>query len=48
MERMEELFAGSWWMGWKAKVDLTQCIREDRILEGKKGKELTATELERV
>ncbi|KAJ5392399.1 hypothetical protein N7509_007889 [Penicillium cosmopolitanum] len=24
MERMEELFAGRWWMGWKAKVDLTE------------------------
>ncbi|KAH8653209.1 general substrate transporter [Tricladium varicosporioides] len=22
MERMEELFSGHWWMGWKAKVDL--------------------------
>lgn len=24
MERMEELFAGRWWMGWRAKVDLTE------------------------
>lgn len=24
MERMEELFAGKWYMGWKAKVDLSQ------------------------
>lgn len=23
MERMEELFAGRWYMGWKAKVDLS-------------------------
>jgi hypothetical protein len=22
MERMEELFSGHWWMGWRAKVDL--------------------------
>ena len=47
MERMEELFAGKWWMGWKAKVDLTQWMRQDRILEEKEGKELAATELER-
>ena len=24
MERMEELFNGHWWMGWRAKIDLTQ------------------------
>ncbi|ROV96069.1 hypothetical protein VPNG_09144 [Cytospora leucostoma] len=34
MERMEELFAGHWWMGWKARVDLdssdTQTLRRSR------------------
>lgn len=34
MERMEELFSGYWWMGWKAKVDLdasdTQTLRRSR------------------
>lgn len=34
MERMEELFSGHWWMGWKAKVDLdasdTQTLRRSR------------------
>ncbi|KAJ0109142.1 hypothetical protein N8I77_001828 [Diaporthe amygdali] len=34
LERMEELFAGHWWMGWKAKVDLessdTQTLRRSR------------------
>ena len=24
MERMEELFGGRWWNGWRAKIDLTQ------------------------
>ncbi|KAL4919632.1 hypothetical protein BDW62DRAFT_209583 [Aspergillus aurantiobrunneus] len=24
MEKMEELFSGRWWMGWKAKVDLSE------------------------
>jgi len=31
MEKMEELFGGSWYMGWKAKVDLT----ESTDVEGK-------------
>ncbi len=22
MEMMEELFAGRWWMGWRAKIDV--------------------------
>lgn len=34
MERMEELFAGPWWAGWKARVDLdasdTQTLRRSR------------------
>lgn len=34
MERMEELFSGYWWMGWKAKVDIdasdTQTLRRSR------------------
>lgn len=34
MERMEELFSGYWWMGWKAKVDVdssdTQTLRRSR------------------
>lgn len=34
MERMDELFAGHWWSGWKAKVDLdssdTQTLRRSR------------------
>lgn len=34
MERMDELFAGYWWGGWKAKVDLdasdTQTLRRSR------------------
>ncbi|CZR69258.1 probable transporter (major facilitator superfamily) [Phialocephala subalpina] len=47
MERMEELFAGKWWMGWKAKVDLTQWTREDMILEEKEVEKPTTTELER-
>ncbi|KIA75367.1 hypothetical protein HK57_00150 [Aspergillus ustus] len=29
MERMDELFAGRWWMGWKAKVDLSQSYTVD-------------------
>lgn len=34
MERMDELFSGYWWVGWKAKVDLdssdTQTLRRSR------------------
>ncbi|KAF3760438.1 putative MFS quinate transporter [Cryphonectria parasitica EP155] len=34
MERMEELFSGHWWLGWKAKVDVesseTQTLRRSR------------------
>ncbi|KXJ88179.1 general substrate transporter [Microdochium bolleyi] len=30
MERMEELFAGKWYMGWKAKVDLSSSV-ESRL-----------------
>lgn len=41
MERMEELFAGRWWMGWHAKVDLTETSRGDTEKPG-------ATEIERV
>lgn len=29
MEMMEELFAGKWWMGWNAKVDLRRFERGD-------------------
>ncbi|RJE25357.1 MFS quinate transporter [Aspergillus sclerotialis] len=29
MERMDELFAGSWWMGWNAKVDLATTYSTD-------------------
>ena len=48
MEMMEELFAGHWWMGWKARVDLTRWMTEDRILEEKEGKNIGATEIQRV
>ena len=48
MERMEELFASHWWMGWRAKVGLTQWIRADKTVDEKEGKELSAIELERV
>ncbi|KAG8168940.1 hypothetical protein KVR01_001689 [Diaporthe batatas] len=46
LERMEELFAGHWWMGWKAKVDLdssdTQTLRRSRAsspVDMERGKE---------
>ncbi|KAL4999432.1 general substrate transporter [Aspergillus recurvatus] len=29
MEQMEELFGGRWWMGWRAKVDLTETYSAD-------------------
>lgn len=51
MERMDELFSGHWWLGWKAKVDLdssdTQTLRRSRassradVIE--RGKEHTTT-----
>lgn len=34
MEKMEELFAGNWWMGWKATVDLSE---SDEHFRGGKG-----------
>lgn len=46
MERMDELFSGFWWVGWKAKVDLesseTQTLRRSRassLVERGTGKE---------
>ena len=48
MGRMDELFVGHWWMGWKAKVDLTWSAREERTLQGEEGKEAVAEERERV
>ncbi|KAH8812115.1 putative transporter [Xylogone sp. PMI_703] len=32
MEMMEDLFAGKWYMGWKAKVDFTEASRIDRSI----------------
>lgn len=39
MERMEELFAGRWWMGWNAKVDLTESRCRDAKKPGAMGME---------
>ena len=39
MERMDELFSGHWWMGWKAKVDLSTVdpviLQKDDALGGR-------------
>ena len=43
MERMEDLFAGRWWMGRNAKPS----PREMRVLQGKDSKEPTSAEVER-
>ncbi|KUJ11032.1 general substrate transporter [Mollisia scopiformis] len=47
LERMEELFAGRWWMGWKARVDLTQLPTGEKFVDGVKEKS-TATEIGKV
>jgi hypothetical protein len=44
MERMEELFAGHWWMGWNAKL----APRERSVLQEKDSKEPSSAEVERV
>ena len=44
MERMEELFAGHWWMGWNAKL----APRERSVLQEKDSKEPSSAEGERV
>jgi hypothetical protein len=44
MERMEELFAGRWLMGWNAKL----APRERSVLQGKDSKEPSSAEVERV
>ncbi|CZR54056.1 probable transporter (major facilitator superfamily) [Phialocephala subalpina] len=46
MERMEELFAGRWWMGWRAKVDLTETPSGGKIQDQRNEKEFT-TDIER-
>lgn len=46
MERMEELFAGRWWMGWRAKVDLTETTSGGKIQDQRNEKEFT-TDIER-
>ncbi len=44
MERMEELFAGRWWMGWNAKL----ATREDSgALHENDSKEPNLTEVEK-
>lgn len=47
MERMEELFAGRWWMGWSAQVDLTETPTGGNFHDEMKEKEV-AMEIERV
>jgi hypothetical protein len=29
IEKMEELFGGRWWMGWNARVDLSETLCAD-------------------
>ncbi|KAK0108064.1 hypothetical protein ONS95_002885 [Cadophora gregata] len=46
MEMMEELFAGKWWMGWNAKVDLRRFERKEGEDVGEK--DGVETEVERI
>lgn len=54
MERMEELFAGRWWMGWRARRDLDWKDRVEGLEVGEKEvsmgveRKLAAIEVERV
>lgn len=36
MEKMDALFAGPWWMGWRAKVDLSHSDERDGKFDGEK------------
>ncbi|RDW95172.1 hypothetical protein BP5796_00935 [Coleophoma crateriformis] len=36
MEKMDELFAGRWWMGWKAKRDLTDNVEMPTLKHGER------------
>ncbi|KAH8586680.1 general substrate transporter [Bisporella sp. PMI_857] len=47
MEKMGELFAGRWWMGWKATVDMTE-YSGDAGLKDDPEKDTTTNEVERV
>ncbi|OBT88566.1 hypothetical protein VE02_03952 [Pseudogymnoascus sp. 03VT05] len=46
MERMEELFDGPWWMGWRAKVDLSEVGVENHARDEKE--KLALKELEKL
>jgi hypothetical protein len=48
IERMEELFSGRWWMGWKAKVDLSDTGADEFTAKQQREKALSSAEVEQV